>query len=100
MSLGDVQDGIHVSRVTIQVHWNDSFGLVGDCAFDRLHVDREGSRIDIHKHGFGAGIVNRRHGRHKCKGNGNHLVVRTNSGCKKGKVQSAGSGVHAIPYWA
>ena len=71
--------------------------LIGDCAFDRLHIDRESARVDVHKHGRGAGIVNRRYGRHKGKGNGNHLIAGANSGREQGKVQSAGSGVHANP---
>ena len=86
MALGNFQNRIHICRLSVKMHGDNGFGLVGDGAFYSLYVNREGTRINVHKYRFGARVVNRRHRRHKGKGDGNHFVIDINSGREQGKM--------------
>ncbi len=92
---GDLQDGVHVSRLAVEVHRDDRFGPLGDRGFDRVRVDVEGARIDVDEHRPRPGVADRRHRRDEGERNRDDLVARTDVRGKQREVKGARAGVHA-----
>jgi hypothetical protein len=52
--IGDCANSIHVRRVPIQMHWDESFRPNSDVLFKLIDIDSAGLRVDIHKYSSGA----------------------------------------------
>ena len=95
MAAGDVQDGVEIRGLAMQVHRQDRLGAVGDRRLDLGDVHVEGVGVNVDEHRAGAGVVDRRHGRDEGAGDRDDLVPRTDPGRQEGQVQGAGAGVDA-----
>ena len=58
-------------------------------------IHREGARVDVHEHGRGARVVDRRDRRDERERHRDHLVARADVGREQRQVQRAGAGVDA-----
>ena len=67
-SVGRSQNRVHVRRLSVEMDREDDLCPRCDPRLDACGIHREGARIDVRKHRFGAGIQNGRHVSHKGKG--------------------------------
>ena len=95
MAACNVQDGIEIRGLAMQVHRQDRLGAVGDRRLDLGDVHVEGVRVHVDEHGAGARVVDGRHGRDEGAGDRDDLVPRTDTGRQESQMQGAGAGIDA-----
>jgi hypothetical protein len=57
--IGDYANSIHVRRVPIQMHWDESFSPNCNVLFELIDIDRAGLRVNIHEYNSRTGGGNR-----------------------------------------
>src|SRR5665647_2465374 len=74
MEVGDLQNGVHVHRLAVQVHRHDHLGLRGDLLLDPGWVYVVGAGIDVHKDGYAPAVGDGLGRGDEGVGGGDHLV--------------------------
>ena len=95
VTTGNLQNRIHVCRLAVQVDRQDGPGALGDRCLDQTRVDGVGLRVDVHEHGRGAAVADRRDGGNEGERHGDDFVAGPDAGGEQGQVQRAGARVHA-----
>jgi len=70
----DLENGIHVAGLAVEMHGNDGARVRGNSGFDLFRIDDERVFLDIEEDGLGAGRGNRFRGRNERMGGRDHFV--------------------------
>ena len=91
----DVQDWVHVCRVSVEMHRDDCLGPFGHDIGETGGVERERVRCDVYEPYRGTGFDDGRHGRDKREGYRDDLVARADTTGAEREIERAGSRLDA-----
>src|SRR6266550_2396126 len=91
----DLQNGIHVGRLPVEMNGHDRFCAFGDRALDQTCVHCVGLQIDIYEYGYGSCIMNGRDGGNESKGHCDYFITGSDASRQQGQVQSARAGINS-----
>jgi hypothetical protein len=79
----DLEDGIHVGRLTIEMYWDNGAGTRCDRLFDLRRIHGERLRIDVYEYRSRAAVGNRGNACDECKWHGDDFVARPDAGSQQ-----------------